>query len=84
MSHAMRVLSAKETKIYLKRDIKHFERNTSRNTVDKERRVMKICPPIFSARDVLTVSLTGQTVTKRVSLFHSRPATNLDRRNIRN
>jgi len=61
MSHAMRVLSAEETKIYLKRDIKYFNRNMSRNIMDKERRVMKIRPPTFSARDVLTVSLTGQT-----------------------
>lgn len=61
MSHAMRVLSAEETKIYRKRNIKHFNRNMSRNIMDKERRVMKICPPTFSARDVLTVSLTGET-----------------------
>jgi hypothetical protein len=61
MSRAMRVLSAKETKIYLKTDIKYFKRNMSRNIMDEERRVMKICPPTFSARDVLTVSLAGQT-----------------------
>jgi hypothetical protein len=61
MSHVMRVLSAKETKIYLKTYIKYFKRNMSRNTMEEERRVMKICPPTFSARDVLTVSLAGQT-----------------------
>jgi len=61
MSHAMRVLSAEEMRIYLKRDIKYFNRNMSRNIMDKEGRVMKIRPPTFSARDVLTVSLTGQT-----------------------
>jgi hypothetical protein len=60
MSHAMRVLSAKEMKIHLRTDIKYFKRNMSRNIMDKERRVMKICPPTFSARDVLTVSPTGQ------------------------
>lgn len=51
MIHAMRVLSAEETKIYLRRDIKYFKRNMSRNMsrniMDKERRVMKICPPTF-------------------------------------
>jgi hypothetical protein len=57
----MRGLSAKETKIYLRRDIKYFKRNMSRNIMDKETRVMKICPATFSARDVLTVSLIGQT-----------------------
>jgi len=61
MSHAMRVLSAEGTKIYLKRDIKYFNKNTSRNIMDKEGRVMKIRPYTFSAWDVLAVSLTGQT-----------------------
>jgi hypothetical protein len=61
MSHAMRVLSAKDRNIYLKRDIKCFQKNMSQNIMDKERRVMKICPPTFSARDVLNVSLAGQT-----------------------
>lgn len=54
--------------------MKYFKRNMSRNIMDKERRVMKTCPPTFPARDVFTVKSHGTdtpSATKRVYLFRS-------------
>jgi len=86
MSHAMRGLSTKETKIYLKRDIKYFQRNMSQNIIDKERRVMKICPDTFFDKGCLNCKSRRTdlpSVTKCASLFHSQQAINLGQHNIR-